>query len=200
MSQMPMSGSDVMPGPPMPPAGDMPQERQSQWAVRPVGGGAMSNNPGQWRFQPDATVPAGHIHVDINGGKMARFSARDHRFIAHEASTPQLQGLAQGLNQAAEHAAQTIHDHENVIRGRVVHSVSHMARWLNPGSKCNAAGAFDCYSKLQETQPWQSWDPTDTPANQCLVTNNCEDAYQQATPAVQQRIEQRAGANNARVA
>ena len=43
-------------------------------AVRPVGGGSYSNNPGQWRFTPDATVPAGHIHVDIDAGAIHKYN------------------------------------------------------------------------------------------------------------------------------
>ena len=70
-----------------------------------------------------------------------------------------------------------------------------MARWLNPSSKCSAVGAFNCFEK----QPWEHWDPTDTPANDCLKQNQCEDAYQQATPAVKQQVEAKFGANAQRI-
>jgi hypothetical protein len=194
---MPIHAIHAIPGPPTPPPQMVePVEQEANgWAVRPISEGSMSNNPGQWRFTPSSAVPAGHIHIDVNAGGIAEMNGRDQMWMRHEASTPQLQGLAQGLNQAAQHAAMTIHNNQSTIEGRSVHAISHLARWLNPSSKCFAVGAFNCFAK----QPWEHWDPTDTPANDCLVQNHCEDAYQQATPVVQQRIEQRAGSNAQRV-
>ena len=138
-------------GPPQPPAG---QPGPGQWDVRPVGGGSFSNNPGQWRFTPDATVPAGHIHIDIDAGAIAHQQQLQNNWVRHEASTPQLQGLAEGLNQEAQDVAQRIQQHENFIRGRVTKNISHLARWLNPASTCRATMCYNCFERLQQTQPW----------------------------------------------
>ena len=123
-------------------------------AVRPVGGGSYSNNPGQWRFTPDATVPAGHIHVDIDAGAIHKYNQMNANWARHEASTPQLQGLAEGLNQEAQDLAANLQKHENLIRGKATKNISHLARWLNPASTCNATQCYNCFAKLQETQPW----------------------------------------------
>ena len=104
-----------MPGPPVPPP-MMPG--QNQWDPRPIGGGSISNSPGDWRFTPDATVPAGHIHIDVAAGDIAKFHAANQQWAMHEASTPQLQGLAEGLNQEAQNVARRIQQHENYIKGR----------------------------------------------------------------------------------
>ena len=57
-------------------------------AVRPLPGGSFSNSPGDWRFTPDATVPAGHVHIDIDAGAINRFHQSNIDWVRHEASTP----------------------------------------------------------------------------------------------------------------
>jgi hypothetical protein len=64
-------------------------------AVRPIPGtNSVSNNSAQWRFTPDATVPAGHIHIDVNAGAIVQAHEANEQWMQHEATTPQLQGLA----------------------------------------------------------------------------------------------------------
>ena len=138
----------------VPPQGPQGPPGPNQWAVRPVGGGSYSNSPGDWRFTPDATVPAGHVRIDVDAGAINNHNQLNAEWARHEASTPQLQGLAQGLNQAAQDAAMRIQQHENVIRGRATKNIITLARWLNPASTCNATACYNCYSRLQQTQPW----------------------------------------------